>query len=187
MKMTDQSSHEIRSSPGDRAAHPGEASTVTQHHNSVVSEAPTVVSDGSKKNRPSQPSRDPNALVQGERLDHFELQEYIDVGGMGTVFRAWDTKLQRQVAVKVLPQEYAENRESNLADMDSVEASVEREEWEEARDAASELRTRIEPLLKTSLRVRFCLALPGVAPLFPTEDQIRCQEEFPGNHRIMGR
>lgn len=110
--MTDQSSHEIRSCPGDRAPHPGEASTVTQHPNSVVSEAPTVVSDGSKKNRPSQPSRDPNALVQGERLDHFELQEYIDVGGMGTVFRAWDTKLQRQVAVKVLPQEYAKNRES---------------------------------------------------------------------------
>ena len=110
--MTDQSSHEIRLSPEDRASHPAEASTVTQHHNKGVSEAPTVVSGGSKKNRPSQPSRDPNALVQGERLDHFELQEYIDVGGMGTVFRAWDTKLHRQVAVKVLPQEYAENRES---------------------------------------------------------------------------
>ena len=110
--MTDQSSHEKRLSPGGRAPHPAEASTVTQHHGRVVSEAPTVVRGGSEKARPAQPPRDPNALVQGERLDHFELQEYIDVGGMGTVFRAWDTKLHRQVAVKVLPQEYADNRES---------------------------------------------------------------------------
>ena len=42
-----------------------------------------------------------NELV-GERLGHFQLQAFIGGGGMGAVFRALDTRLNRTVAVKVL-------------------------------------------------------------------------------------
>ena len=43
----------------------------------------------------------------GERIDSFELEEPIGVGGMGAVFRARDTRLDRQVALKLLPPEQA--------------------------------------------------------------------------------
>jgi uncharacterized RDD family membrane protein YckC len=41
------------------------------------------------------------ALV-GQRLGHFEIAETLGTGGMGAVYRALDTSLQRYVAVKVL-------------------------------------------------------------------------------------
>ena len=43
------------------------------------------------------------ALTPGTRLGVFELMEQIGVGGMGEVYRATDTKLKRQVAIKILP------------------------------------------------------------------------------------
>ncbi len=43
----------------------------------------------------------------GERIDIFELEEAIGVGGMGAVFRALDTRLDRLVALKILPPEPA--------------------------------------------------------------------------------
>ena len=43
------------------------------------------------------------ALTTGTRLGKYEILEAIGVGGMGEVFRARDTKLNRYVAVKVLP------------------------------------------------------------------------------------
>jgi len=42
-------------------------------------------------------------LAAGSRLGHYELAELIGVGGMGEVYRAQDTKLRRDVALKVLP------------------------------------------------------------------------------------
>lgn len=39
---------------------------------------------------------------EGFELGHFILQERIGIGGMGAVFRALDTRLQRVVALKVL-------------------------------------------------------------------------------------
>jgi serine/threonine-protein kinase len=47
----------------------------------------------------------------GERLEHFELQEFVGGGGMGAVFRALDDRLNRIVAVKVLPREQAGDQE----------------------------------------------------------------------------
>jgi serine/threonine protein kinase len=48
---------------------------------------------------------DPRQLgqaLEGQQLDHVLLQKFVGGGGMGAVFRAWDTSLHRTVAVKVL-------------------------------------------------------------------------------------
>ncbi len=42
------------------------------------------------------------ALTPGTRLGPYEITAEIGVGGMGEVYRATDTKLKREVAVKVL-------------------------------------------------------------------------------------
>ena len=43
------------------------------------------------------------ALSSGARIGTYEIAALIGVGGMGEVYRATDTKLKRQVAIKVLP------------------------------------------------------------------------------------
>ena len=43
------------------------------------------------------------SLTVGDRLGHYEVTAQIGVGGMGEVYRARDTKLDRDVAIKVLP------------------------------------------------------------------------------------
>ena len=43
------------------------------------------------------------SLSAGTRLGPYEVTAQIGVGGMGEVYRATDTKLKRQVAIKVLP------------------------------------------------------------------------------------
>jgi serine/threonine protein kinase len=50
-------------------------------------------------------------LEQGEILGHFKIQSMIGRGGMGEVYRALDVKLEREVAVKVLPVPVANDRE----------------------------------------------------------------------------
>src|SRR5262245_50981390 len=49
----------------------------------------------------------PLALPPGSRLGAYELIEIIGAGGMGIVYRARDLKLQREVALKVLPEALA--------------------------------------------------------------------------------
>ena len=50
-------------------------------------------------------------LDAGDRLGVYEIVALIGVGGMGEVYRARDTKLGRDVAIKVLPEELARERE----------------------------------------------------------------------------
>ncbi len=47
----------------------------------------------------------------GERIDIFELEQAIGVGGMGAVFRALDTRLDRHVALKILPPQQSHDSE----------------------------------------------------------------------------
>lgn len=51
------------------------------------------------------------ALIAGARIGAFEITSPLGHGGMGVVFRARDTRLGRQVAVKVLPDAFATDRE----------------------------------------------------------------------------
>ena len=43
------------------------------------------------------------ALSSGTKIGPYEIQSSIGAGGMGEVYRARDTRLDRDVAIKVLP------------------------------------------------------------------------------------
>ena len=47
------------------------------------------------------------SLTSGTKLGHYEILGPLGAGGMGEVYRARDSKLDRDVAVKVLPEEFA--------------------------------------------------------------------------------
>ena len=51
------------------------------------------------------------AVEPGGRLGHYEIAAILGEGGMGRVYRARDTKLQRAVAIKVLPDDVAADPE----------------------------------------------------------------------------
>ena len=50
----------------------------------------------------AEPPVDPRLSCANVRLGHFVIEERIGSGGMGAVFRALDTRLDRQVALKIL-------------------------------------------------------------------------------------
>jgi Tol biopolymer transport system component len=53
-------------------------------------------------------------LTPGTRLGPYEIVSAIGAGGMGEVYRAHDTRLNRDVAVKILPQSFAADPERRL-------------------------------------------------------------------------
>src|SRR6202140_4249278 len=59
------------------------------------------------------------AILTGRRLGPYEILSAIGAGGMGEVYKARDTRLNRNVAIKVLP--------AHLADRSELRERFERE------------------------------------------------------------
>ena len=59
------------------------------------------------------------AILAGLRLGPYEILSAVGAGGMGEVYRAKDTRLDRTVAIKVLP--------GHLADSPELRERLERE------------------------------------------------------------
>ena len=61
-------------------------------------------------------------MESGNKLGHYESGTLLGKGGMGEVWRARDTKLGREVAIKTVPEQFAKDtnrlarieREANL-------------------------------------------------------------------------
>lgn len=71
-----------------------------------------------------------------KQIDEFEIKERLGAGGMGIVYKAWDTLLERDVAIKVLA--------PDLAGMPQAVARFQRE----ARNAATLSHPAIVPVYK---------------------------------------
>jgi eukaryotic-like serine/threonine-protein kinase len=50
-------------------------------------------------------------LASGTKLGPYEIQSPLGAGGMGEVYRARDSRLGRDVAIKVLPEAFARDAE----------------------------------------------------------------------------
>ncbi len=48
-------------------------------------------------------------LTNGTQFGVYQITDPLGVGGMGEVYRATDTNLKREVAIKVLPESFAQD------------------------------------------------------------------------------
>ena len=69
---------------------------------------------------PSLPARP----LPGQTLKHYRLEGLLGEGGMGVVYRAWDTRLRRPVAVKFLPAEVTADPERKQRLLQEAQAAA---------------------------------------------------------------
>ncbi|MBN2216125.1 MAG: protein kinase [Pirellulales bacterium] len=87
---------------------PGGGGPDRDDQQTVISNRPPL-SPGSADSADGQ---EPGNLRPGDVVGHYQILDYVGGGGMGRVFRAQDTQLDRLVALKVLPREQAADEET---------------------------------------------------------------------------
>ncbi|HET6878986.1 MAG TPA: serine/threonine-protein kinase [Pirellulales bacterium] len=87
--------------PGDPACDPDQPTVITQRPPGSLPVSPRATANA-----------DLARQLAGERLNHFQLLEFVGGGGMGAVFRALDTMLNREVALKVLSRDQGADDET---------------------------------------------------------------------------
>jgi serine/threonine protein kinase len=68
--------------------------------------SPAVIDSGV-----THPADEADRLLPGMRMGPYEITDFLGAGGMGEVYRAHDTNLDRIVALKLLPAELAADPE----------------------------------------------------------------------------
>ena len=64
------------------------------------------------------------SLSVGSRLAHYDVTALIGEGGMGQVYQATDTKLNRQVALKILPEAFAADQRAKQSSGAAADWSI---------------------------------------------------------------
>ncbi len=90
-------------------------------------------------------------LSVGSRLGHYDVTALIGEGGMGQVYQATDTKLNRQVALKILPEAFATDpdhlaREAGPPSYDVVATVACRTRGDVAQRSGSRSASLVRPL-----------------------------------------
>ncbi len=95
-------SSDVAPAPGGAASGDGQMTVISSR---VPAPSPTL-------GHPEPPPLESGSLLEGERLGQFLLEKFVGGGGMGVVFRALDTTLNREVAVKVLSRNQSADEET---------------------------------------------------------------------------
>ncbi|MEO2049861.1 MAG: serine/threonine-protein kinase, partial [Pirellulales bacterium] len=107
----------------DRVRSPGPEFTISEApgqpvtEDNVVPDDATIISNRALPHPTVGQGTNPAELgriLEGECLNHFQLDAFVGGGGMGAVFRGTDSALGRTVAVKVLLQQYGNDEETTL-------------------------------------------------------------------------
>lgn len=88
------------SDAADESQDRGTLENASENANTVISQRPVAAPEEFYR---SMPLAELAAMLEGRQLDHFSVEQMIGGGGMGAVFRGRDMRLDRCVAIKVIP------------------------------------------------------------------------------------